>query len=71
VPDPPRSASLDLDDRVFAVRRSGAGQTLVCVTNLTSETVPRPSLHGLDVVSSRSAGPLVLGPYGFAWVQPA
>lgn len=56
---------------MFAVRRSGAGQTLVCVTNLTSETVPLPSLHGLDVVSSRTVGPLVLGPYGFAWVQPA
>lgn len=61
--------TLDLDDRVFAVRRSGGGQTLVCVTNVTSQTVLLPILSGLDVVSGERVHPLVLGPYGFAWVQ--
>lgn len=63
--------TLDLDDRVFAVRRSSGSQTLVCATNVTDQTVPLPTVSGLDVISGERVGPLTLGPYGFAWVQPA
>ena len=63
--------TLDLDDRVFAVRRRGGGQILVCVTNVTAETVPLPTIAGVDVLTGRPVESLVLGPYGSAWVQPA
>ena len=63
--------TLDLDDRVFAVRRRGGGQILVCVTNVTAETVPLRTLTGVDVLTGRPVGALALGPYGSAWVQPA
>ncbi len=63
--------ALDLDDRVFAVRRTGGGQTLVCVTNVTSQTVTLPAVSGFDVVSGEGAETLKLGPYGFAWIQTA
>ena len=56
---------------MFAVRRRGAGQILVCVTNVTVETVPLPALTGRDVITGEPVEPLVLGPYGFAWVQAA
>ena len=62
--------TLDLDDRVFAVRRRGGGQTLVCVTNVTSQSVPVPAVTGLDVTSGTRIEALTLAPHGFAWVQP-
>ena len=56
--------------RVRRARRGG-GQILVCVTNVTGETVPLPALGGVDVLNGRAVDALVLGPYGSAWVQPA
>jgi sucrose phosphorylase len=60
-----------LDPRVFAVRR-GAGTTdeLLCVTNVTGDEVPLPDVTGTDVLSGGVVAPLVLGPYGYAWVRP-
>jgi glycosidase len=63
--------TLDLDDRVLVIRRSGEGQTLVCATNVTGQTVRVPTVTGVDVLSGERVEPLTLGPYGFAWVQPA
>ena len=60
-----------LDDRVFAVRRGeGAGHELLCVTNVTGETVPL-DLTGHDVLTGRRVQPMVLGPWEYAWVAPA
>ena len=60
-----------LDDRVFAVRRGeGTGDELVCVTNVTADTVPLPGVGGTDVLTGDRAQPLVLGPWGSAWVRP-
>jgi sucrose phosphorylase len=60
-----------LDERVFAVRRgAGTPDELVCVTNVTAETLTLPTVRGLDVLTDRVANPLVLGPWGYAWVRP-
>ncbi|MGF9755741.1 alpha-amylase family glycosyl hydrolase [Microvirga sp. 0TCS3.31] len=60
-----------LDDRVFAVRRGeGSDDELICVTNVTGETVTLPSVVGVDVVHDREVSPLTLGPWEYAWVRP-
>ena len=46
-----------LDDRVFAVRRGeGTGDELLCVTNVTGETITLPTVVGVDVLSDRRRG---------------
>ncbi|MGI8645612.1 MAG: sugar phosphorylase [Nocardioides sp.] len=60
-----------LDDRVFAVcRGEGTADELWCVTNVTGEVVPL-DLRGTDVLTNRRVCPLVLAPWGYAWVRPA
>jgi len=59
-----------LDDRVFAVRRGeGTPGELLCVTNVTGEEV-RLTVRGSDVLTDTEVDPLVLGPWGAAWVRP-
>ena len=59
-----------LDDRVFAVRRGeGTRGELLCVTNVTGEQV-RLAVGGSDVLTGAVVDPLVLGPWGAAWVRP-
>jgi glycosidase len=59
-----------LDDRVFAVRRGeGTAGELLCITNVTGEKVPL-TVSGIDALTGEAVGPLTLGPWGFAWVQP-
>jgi glycosidase len=60
-----------VDDRVFAVRRGvGGPDELWCVTNVTGGEVTLP-LSGRDVLSDSLADPLVLGPWGYAWIRPS
>ena len=60
-----------LDDRVFAVRRGeGTDDELICVTNVTGETVTLPAVVGVDVLRDREVSPLTLGPWGYAWIRP-
>ena len=60
-----------LDDRVFSVRRGeGSDDELICVTNVTGETVTLPAVVGVDVVRDHEVSPLTLGPWGYAWVRP-
>ena len=60
-----------LDDRVFAVRRGeGTAGELLCVTNVTGDEVPL-RVRGTDVLTGAVVDPLVLGPWGCAWVRPA
>ncbi|CUR60476.1 putative glucosyltransferase [metagenome] len=62
---------LRLDDRVFAVRRGAATpDELVCVTNVTADTVVIEQVVGTDVLAGRRVEPLVLPGFGFAWVSP-
>jgi glycosidase len=59
-----------LDDRVFAVRRGeGTADELLCVTNVTGDEVRLP-VRGTDVLTGAVVDPLVLGPWGAAWVRP-
>ena len=59
-----------LDDRVFAVcRGEGTPGELVCVTNVTGDRVPL-GVRGTDVLTGSVVDPLVLGPWGSAWVRP-
>ncbi len=59
-----------LDDRVFAVRRGeGTDDELLCVTNVTGDEVTL-AVRGTDVLTGATARPLVLGPWGSAWVRP-
>ena len=57
---------LDLDDRVFAVRRSGS---LLCLTNVTGSTVPLPGLSGVDVLTGRPMTTVELGPWEHVWLH--
>jgi sucrose phosphorylase len=60
-----------LDPRVFAVRRAaGTPDELVCVTNVTGDRVRLADVSGTDVLTGDVVAPLVLGPYGYAWVRP-
>ncbi|MEJ7629224.1 MAG: alpha-amylase family glycosyl hydrolase [Nocardioidaceae bacterium] len=60
-----------LDERVLVLRRAvGTPEELVCVTNVTAETVTLPTVRGHDVLTGRTAEPLTLGPWGYAWVRP-
>ena len=60
-----------LDDRVFAVHRGeGTAGELLCVTNVTGDEVPL-RVRGTDVLTGAVVDPLVLGPWGCAWVRPA
>ncbi len=60
-----------LDDRVFTLRRGvGTPDELVCVTNVTAQTVTLPTLCGHDVLTGRTVEQLTLGPWGYAWVRP-
>jgi glucosylglycerate phosphorylase len=60
---------LDLDPRVFAVRRRAAGQELTCVTNVTGEPVPLDGLAGQDVLTGTRHDRLLLAPRAYAWLQ--
>jgi sucrose phosphorylase len=56
---------------VFAVRRAaGTADELLCVANVRGEPVVLPEVAGVDVVTGRRHDPLVLEPYGYAWVRP-
>jgi len=59
------------DPRVFVVRRGeGTEDELVCVTNVTAETVIVPEVEGVDVLTGQPCRPLRLAAYGYAWVSP-
>jgi sucrose phosphorylase len=59
-----------LDDRVFALRRGlGGADEVLCLTNVTGEQVQLPSVVGVDLLSKRRCDPLVLGPWGVAWMR--
>jgi glycosidase len=58
------------DRRTFVVRRAaGTHDEIVCATNVTSDHVTLPALTGVDVISGEEFRPLVLQPYGFAWLR--
>lgn len=59
---------LDLDPRVFAVRRRAGGEELLCVTNVTGEPVPLP-MSGTDVLTGTHHDKLELAPRGYAWLS--
>jgi sucrose phosphorylase len=60
-----------LDDRVFAVRRGkDTADELVCVTNVSGESVTLPGVVGVDVLTGQRAAPLTVAPWGYAWVRP-
>ncbi|WP_214700026.1 alpha-amylase family glycosyl hydrolase [Exiguobacterium sp. s57] len=58
---------LDLDTRVFAVKRTGATSTIVAVANVSPETVEL-DLSGNNVFKD-TTDPITLQPYGFAWIE--
>lgn len=58
-----------LDDRVFAVvRGAGTADELWCVTNVTGDEVSL-AVRGTDVLTGSRHDPVVLGPWGYAWVR--
>jgi len=71
---------LELDHRLFAVRRSCRGQTIYAVTNISPGTVhvPRQALGApselVDLVTGErwlGGRDLTIRPYQYAWLQPA
>jgi glucosylglycerate phosphorylase len=60
-----------LDDRVFAIRRGEhTVDELLCVTNVTGQTVTLREVTGTDVLTGAAIAPLVLGQWQSAWVSP-
>lgn len=61
----------DHGDGVFVVRRgAGTDGEVVCATNVRGEPAELPGVSGTDVLTGRRHDPLVLAPYGYAWVRP-
>jgi sucrose phosphorylase len=61
---------VDLDPRVFAVRRRAGGQELLCITNVTGDPVRLPEVSGCDVLTGVDHHALELGPRSFVWLEP-
>ncbi len=62
---------LELDARVFALRRCGGSETVLCMVNVSgSRVVLKDIAGGYDLVAEREhpGGELVLGPYGVCWL---
>jgi len=67
---------LDVDPRVFAIRRSSAGQTIYAVTNISHAEVPvslPPDDHdgtATDLISGQALRPasFLLKPYQYVWL---
>ncbi|MFE0557246.1 alpha-amylase family glycosyl hydrolase [Paenibacillus sp. NPDC058910] len=64
---------LDLDNRVFAVRRSNerTGSTVTAVINVTGRPVQiKAPAQGTELLTSMEFGEMLeLEPYGYAWIQ--
>ena len=59
----------ELDERVFAIRRGQGGpDELLCVTNVSGAEVTLP-VRGHDALTDTSVDPLVLPPWGYAWLR--
>lgn len=58
---------LDLDSRLFAVRRTGKTSTVVAIANVSTESVTL-SMEGTNVFTG-TTGDFTLEPYGYAWVE--
>ncbi|CAI9403541.1 sugar phosphorylase [Nocardioides sp. T2.26MG-1] len=56
---------------VFVVRRAvGTDDEIVCATNVRGEAAVLPAVSGTDVLTGRRHDPLLLPPYGYAWIRP-
>jgi hypothetical protein len=42
----------------------------VCATNVTGSPLVLADLGGTDVLTGRRHAPVVLPPYGYAWLRP-
>ena len=49
--------------------RRGDGEELLCITNVTGESVPLPGTAGVDVLTGESHEEPVLGPRGYLWLR--
>lgn len=59
------------DDRVLALRRAaGTADELLCLANVSGDTVTLAGVVGHDVLTDSPVAPLTLGPWGYAWVKP-
>lgn len=58
-------------DDLFAIRRTGGGENVLCVVNVTGRDVPLPeAVHGtLLLEDTRCDGILTLRPWQVAWIQ--
>ena len=58
-----------LNDRVFAVRRGqGTTDEVLCLINVTDQSVTLPNVAGTDLLTRREHHPLTLRPYGYVWL---
>jgi len=59
-----------LDPRVFALRRgTGTADDVLCLANVSDETVELPQVSGVDVLTNQKHAPVTLPPYGYAWIS--
>ena len=61
-----------LDDRVLALRRGvGGDDEVLCVVNVSGDEVTLPGVAGRDLLTDTRWAPLVLPPWGTAWLSEA
>jgi sucrose phosphorylase len=59
-----------LDDRVFAVRRGSGAHAVLCLANVSNQTVEL-DVAGVDIATSRFLERVSLQPYAYLWLRPA
>lgn len=62
---------LDLDFKVFAIKRINSEEEIICITNVDSEKIIlETSIKGVDLLSGKTiSGKIELEPYGISWIK--
>lgn len=62
---------LDLDFKVFAIKRINSEEEIICITNVDSEKIILETpIKGVDLLSGKTiSGKIELEPYGISWIK--
>ena len=59
---------LDIDKRVFAVKRTHLNQEIISITNVSNQKVTLSDLEGMDIIKEKTIPKqMELEPYAYIW----